>query len=76
MSKAMHCRPSTVYGLSGVRAYWFDNAVVKWGTAFDNALQEATHDAKNAQQAQRKQNTVLRRWLGAQPGMYRDPAKR
>lgn len=72
----MHCRPSTVYGLAGVRAWSFDNAVVRWGTAFEAAMQEATQNAKDAAQARRKQHSVLTRWLGPQPGMYRDPAKR
>lgn len=76
MSKAMSCRPSVTYGFTGTRAYYFDSAVVRWGTAFDNALQAASQGAKDDKQAARRQHAVLRRWLGVQPGMYRDPANR
>lgn len=75
MSRAMHCRPSHLFGYEGVRAYYFDAAVVRWGTEFQAAIEEAGAKAKTSQAAERAQGAVLRRWLGPAPGMYRDPAK-
>lgn len=76
MSQALKCRPSEVFGLSGLPAYAFDSAVTRWGTAFTAALQVAVRDAKDAKAAERAQNTVLRRWVPAGAAQYRDPARR
>lgn len=74
----MACRPSAIYGVEAEHgkyaAYCFDSAVIAWGSAFDNALQEAGSNAKTAQAGQAAQGRVLRRWVGAGPGSYRDPA--
>lgn len=75
----MGARPSQVYRVEQrhgtYAAYCFDSAVIAWGSAFDNALEEAGSNAKNTAAAQRAQGTVLRRWLGAQATGYRDPAQ-
>jgi len=75
MSKALKCRPSEVYGIiSALTAYCFDSAVTTWGMAFDNALEEAGADTKDAKSAQRARDRVLRRWVPS-TARYRDPAK-
>lgn len=79
MAKAMGTRPSQVYRVAErhgtYAAYCFDAAVISWGSAFDNALEQAGSNAKTTQAAERAQGTVLRRWLGVQATGYRDPAR-
>lgn len=79
MAKAMGARPSQVYRVEQrhgtYAAYCFDAAVIAWGSAFENALEQASSNAKNTQAAERAQGTVLRRWLGTQATGYRDPAR-
>jgi hypothetical protein len=75
MSRAMHCRPSAVYGLApgSLEAYAFDSAVVRWGTAFEAALQDAVQGAKTDQAAAAARQRVLRRWLPSER-RYADPS--
>jgi hypothetical protein len=54
---------SQIVGLTGLEAYALDMAVIRWGTAFDAALQDAVADAKNKNQAASKAQTVVRRWV-------------
>ena len=77
MARAMKCRPSEVYGLEpgSFEAYAFNSAVVRWGTAFDAALSEATQGAKSEQAAESARQRVLRRWVPSER-RYADPAKR
>lgn len=79
MTKALGKAPSEIYRVEerhgSYAAYCFDSAVTTWGSAFENALEEASSNAKNTAQAQRAQGTVLRRWLGPQATGYRDPGK-
>jgi hypothetical protein len=77
MAKAMRCQPADVYGLGAgsFEAYAFNSAVVRWGTAFETAVSEATREAKDAQAAQTAQARVLRRWLPSER-RYADPAQR
>lgn len=79
MSKATGTRPSSIYMVEErhgtYAAYCFDSAVITWGSAFENALEQAGSNAKTTQAAERAQGTVLRRWLGAQATGYRDPGK-
>lgn len=72
----MNCRPSQVYGIEGgsFEAYAFDSAVVRWGSAFQAALSDATQGAKNEQAAEAARARVLRRWLPTQR-VYADPSK-
>jgi hypothetical protein len=63
MSKALRLPYSKIIGLTGLPAYALDAAVVRWGTAFDAAISEATRDAKNAKQAESQAMTVMRRWI-------------
>lgn len=73
MSKALSCRPSEVYGFkSPLLAYWFDSAVTTWGMAFQNALDAAGSDAKDAQTAARARARIIRRWIPSQ-AQYRNP---
>jgi hypothetical protein len=73
----MRCRPSDVYGLEAgsFEAYAFDSAVVRWGHAFEAALSDAVHGAKNDQAAEVARQRVLRRWLPSER-RYADPASR
>lgn len=73
----MKCRPSAVFGIEpgSFEAYAFDSAVVRWGTAFEAALADASHGAKNDQAAEAARERVLRRWLPSER-RYADPAKR
>lgn len=63
MSKAMSLPYSHIVGLIGLPAYAIDAAVVRWGTAFDAAMTDATREAKNARQAESQAMTVMRRWI-------------
>jgi len=66
-----------VYGLEqgSFESYAFDSAVVRWGSAFDAALQDAVQGAKNEQGAEAARQRVIRRWLPSER-RYADPAKR
>ena len=77
MSQAMRCRPSAVYGLEpgSLEAYALDSAVVRWGTAFQAALSEATQEAKTEKAIATARQRVIRRWLPSER-RYADPAKR
>lgn len=57
---------STIVGLQGLEAYALDTAVVRWGTAFQAAIEAATTDAKNRNEAESKANGVVRRWVPSQ----------
>lgn len=64
MSKALRCRPSEILQIADeFEAYALDSAVVRWGTAFDHAVQEAVQGARNTNEAERRQATVVRRWI-------------
>lgn len=63
MSKALNRPYSEVIGLQGLEAYALDAAVVRWGTAFQAAIEAATADAKNRGEAERKADQVVRRWV-------------
>lgn len=73
----MKCRPSEVYGIEpgSFEAYAFDSAVVRWGSAFEAALSDAVHGAKNEGAAEMARQRVLRRWLPSQR-RYADPNKK
>lgn len=63
MSKALSKPYSEIVGLQGLEAYALDAAVVRWGTAFQAALEAATANAKNQGEAERKADQVVRRWI-------------
>jgi len=63
MSQALNRPYSEVVGLQGIEAYALDAAVVRWGTAFNAALQEAGSEAKTPAEAERRAQTVVRRWI-------------
>lgn len=63
MSQTMGRPYSQIVGLDGIEAYALDAAVVRWGTAFDNAVRSAANGAKNQQEAERKAETAIRRWI-------------
>lgn len=63
MSKSLRQPYSQIVGLTGIEAYCLDAAVIRWGSAFDAAIADATSEAKNKQQAQQKAEQVLRRWV-------------
>lgn len=72
----MNCRPSAVFGMEPgtFEAYALDSAVVRWGTAFEAALSDATRGAKTDQGAEAARQRVLRRWLPSER-RYADPNK-
>jgi hypothetical protein len=73
-SKSMRCRPSELYGLTGIRAYCFDVAVNRWGNSLEADLNAAGDGEKDARKAQRARERVLDRYV-PQTRRYRDPAK-
>jgi hypothetical protein len=75
MSKQMSTRPSAILGLDGLEAYALDSAVVRWGTAFDAAIEEAGRDAKDASKADLAIQRVIRRWIPSER-RYADPRNR
>lgn len=75
MSRQLGTRPSALLGLNGLEAYALDAAVVRWGTAFDAAIAEASQDAKDAGKAEAAVQRVIRRWIPSQRS-YADPGRR
>lgn len=63
LTKSLQRPYAEVVGLSGLEAYAINAAVVRWGTAFDAAIAEATAGAKNRGEAERKADSVVRRWI-------------
>jgi hypothetical protein len=66
MTKALGRPYSELIGLQGLEGYALDAAVVRWGTAFQAAVESAGADAKTKAEAERKVSTVVRRWLPSQ----------
>jgi hypothetical protein len=66
MSKALGRPYSQIVGLDGIEGYALDAAVVRWGTAFQAAIEGAGADAKTRAEAERKTQTTIRRWLPSQ----------
>lgn len=54
---------SEIAGLQGLEAYALDMAVLRWGTAFQSAIDQAANGAKNQNEANSKVQTVIRRWV-------------
>lgn len=63
MMRTMNRPYSQIIGMSGIEGYALDAAVIRWGTAFQNALESATSGAKNQAEAERKADQVMRRWV-------------
>jgi hypothetical protein len=63
MSKALGRPYSEIVGMTGIEAYALDAAVVRWGTAFQSAIESATSGAKNQAESESKADTVVRRWV-------------
>lgn len=63
MSKALGRSYSQIIGMDGLEAYALDAAVVRWGTAFQAAIESATANAKNRGEAEQKVDQVTRRWV-------------
>lgn len=66
MSKALNKPYSEIVGLQGLEGYAVDAAVVRWGTAFQAAIENASSEAKSKAEAERKVQTVVRRWVPSQ----------
>jgi hypothetical protein len=66
MAKALGKPYSEIIGLQGLEGYALDAAVVRWGTAFQAAVEHAGADAKTPAEAARKVQQVVRRWLPSQ----------
>lgn len=63
MSKALNRPYSQIVGMTGLEAYALDAAIVRWGTAFTAAVEAAGQGAKTQTEAERKTQTVIRKWL-------------
>lgn len=63
MSRALNRPYSEIVGLEGIEAYAIDAAVVRWGTAFQSAIESAAQGAKNQAEADRKVQNTIRRWV-------------
>jgi len=63
MMKSTNRPYSEIVGMQGLEAYALDAAVVRWGTAFQSAIDAATAGAKNRQQAEQKADQVIRKWV-------------
>ena len=66
MSKALNRPYSEIVGIHGLEGYALDAAVVRWGTAFQAAVESSTADSKTRQEAERKAQTMVRRWIPSQ----------
>lgn len=63
MTKALNRPYSEIIGIDGLEGYAIDAAVVRWGTAFQAAIEGATADSKTRAEAERKAETMIRRWV-------------
>lgn len=54
---------SEIVGMTGLRAYAIDAAVVRWGSAFQAAVDSAGNGAKTQAEAESKTAGVVRRWV-------------
>lgn len=63
MTKNLGMPYSEIVGLKGLRAYAIDAAVVRWGSAFQAAVDSAGAGAKNQAEAESKTAGVVRRWI-------------
>jgi len=69
-------RPSSIYELKGLEAYYFDRAVTTFGLAVEAAMDEAAKGAKSTEKAERARQDELNRWLGVEreETRFADPA--
>ena len=78
MAKMTSSRPSELLGIEDdpLAAYCWDRAVFTFGSALQGELNRI--EAKNQQEAERKQDDILRRWLpdSAVAKTFADPAAR
>ncbi len=68
MSRALNRPYAEIVGLDGIEGYALNAAVVRWGTAFQAAIESAAQGAKSQSEADSKIQTVVRRWV---PSMRR-----
>lgn len=66
MTKALGRPYSEIVGLQGLEGYAVNAAVVRWGTAFQAAIEQAGSDSKSQGEADRKVQNMVRRWLPSQ----------
>lgn len=77
MSQKMGVRPSDLFDIDHpLHRFFFDRAVVSFGTAFDADIEEAGHKTKTRGQAKQAVARRVAVWLGTDQGAYRDPAGR
>lgn len=71
MSKVWRTRPSEIYAITGdYRRFCFDNAVMTFGLALEDALEHV--EGKTAKAIETKRAALMARWLD-QPVKYRNP---
>lgn len=76
----MKARPSEVYFISDpLTAFYFDRAVVTFGTEVEIAMNDAAEGAKTSKEAKRRRQLALAKFMrnadGTHaPGTFRDPA--
>jgi hypothetical protein len=63
MSQALKRPYAEIVGIDGLEGYAINAAVVRWGTAFQAAIEGATADAKTRAEAERKADGMIRRWV-------------
>lgn len=63
MSRSLNRPYSEIVGLTGIEGYAINAAVVRWGTAFQAAVEEAGEGAKSRAEAERKVDSVVRKWV-------------
>jgi hypothetical protein len=63
MSQTLNRPYSEIVGISGLPGYALDSAVVRWGTAFKAALEDAGSEAKTPAEAERRAQQVIRRFI-------------
>jgi hypothetical protein len=66
MTKALGKPYSEIVGIDGLEGYAINAAVVRWGTAFQAAIEQAGADSKTTSEAERKVSTMVRRWIPSQ----------
>lgn len=76
----MKIRPSELYSIADpLAAFYFDRAVVTYGTEVESAMGEASEGAKSAKDARRRRQLALAKYMKNadgthSTGTFRDPS--
>lgn len=80
LARTWKVRPSELADISdSLTAFYFDRAVATFGTEVERAMDNASANAKNKKESERRRAMALARYMKTEdgrhaPGTFRDPA--